>query len=182
MACSRSDRGPGAPTRRCLRLLLALLALAGPVGGASQVPPNPPGAGAAPPTSEGAFAAVEIHPRPVADAMVLHAAPTGSAQADGSAARPYSIEQAQQAVREVPDGRSVTVELADGTYVLRQPLRFAAADGGRNGTVVEWRARPRGRGRFSPEARRWPAGARSTAHETSGRLRCLPASTRGSCG
>ncbi len=94
------------------------------------------------PNSEAAFAAVEIHPRPTPAPLVLHVAPGGSAAADGSLARPFTIEQAQKAVRAISQERSVSVELADGTYELAHPLRFSAADGGHGGTVVEWRAAP----------------------------------------
>lgn len=94
------------------------------------------------PNSEAAFATVEIHPRPARTAFVLRVAPEGSAHADGSADRPFTLEQAQVRVRELATAESVTVELSEGTYFLPRPLRFAAADGGHDGTIVEWRAAP----------------------------------------
>ncbi|WP_250893877.1 right-handed parallel beta-helix repeat-containing protein [Croceibacterium selenioxidans] len=92
------------------------------------------------PDSEAAFASVEIHPRPEPVPVVLHVSPKGSTKADGSADQPFSIEQAQQAVREMAGTSSVRIELADGTYFLPRPLRFSSLDGGRDGHFVEWRA------------------------------------------
>jgi hypothetical protein len=58
-------------------------------------------------------------------------------------ARPFrSLERAQEAVRHANRDADVTVELADGTYRPMAPLRFTAADGGRDGHVVTWRAAP----------------------------------------
>ncbi|MAF27693.1 MAG: pectate lyase [Croceicoccus sp.] len=77
--------------------------------------------------------------RPEAEPVVLHVAPAGSDAGDGSAGAPVaSLQRAQELVRTLNDTRDVTVRLAGGTYRLKQPLRFAAADGGRGGHVVRW--------------------------------------------
>ncbi len=78
-----------------------------------------------------------------ADAFVIAVSPGGSDAADGSAAHPFqTVERAQRAVREHNGAQNVTVQLADGTYRLGKPLRFAALDGGQGGHVVTWEAAP----------------------------------------
>ncbi|MET8144293.1 NEW3 domain-containing protein [Sphaerisporangium sp. NPDC005288] len=74
-------------------------------------------------------------------------APAGAENADdrgpGSAGRPLAtLEEAQRRAREAAAGgkRDVTVELLDGTYRLTSPLRFDAADSGRAGHTVTWKA------------------------------------------
>jgi hypothetical protein len=73
--------------------------------------------------------------------------PAGSANADdngpGSIGRPLAtLAEAQRRARTAAaDGdRDVTVQLLDGTYRLTAPLRFDAADSGRNGHTVTWKA------------------------------------------
>ncbi|KAB8194165.1 right-handed parallel beta-helix repeat-containing protein [Nonomuraea phyllanthi] len=75
-------------------------------------------------------------------------APAGAKNADdkgpGSVGRPLAtLEEAQRRARDAAaEGRrDVTVELLDGTYRLTAPLRFDAADSGRNGHTVIWKAR-----------------------------------------
>ncbi|MGP3915513.1 NEW3 domain-containing protein [Nonomuraea sp. 10N515B] len=75
-------------------------------------------------------------------------APPGTTNADdkgpGSAGRPLAtLEEAQRRARQAAaeGNRDVTVELLDGTYRLTAPLRFGAADSGRNGHTVTWKAR-----------------------------------------
>jgi hypothetical protein len=126
-------------------LLVGAFLLGLPAAGSAQVPPAvdiPAIDQASRPDSEAAFASVEIHPRPVPVPVVWYLAPDGASGADGSADHPFSIEQAQQAVRQVTGTTSVTLMLADGTYFLPRPLRFSELDGGRNGYRVEWRAAP----------------------------------------
>ncbi|UIJ44326.1 right-handed parallel beta-helix repeat-containing protein [Sphingomonas cannabina] len=71
----------------------------------------------------------------------IHVSPQGDDRAPGSAARPVrSLERAQALVRAANARGDVTVVLAGGTYRLRKPLVFRAADGGQRGHRVEWRA------------------------------------------
>ncbi|WP_132615303.1 right-handed parallel beta-helix repeat-containing protein [Nonomuraea terrae] len=74
-------------------------------------------------------------------------APAGTENADdkgpGSVGRPLAtLEEAQRRAREAAaEGKhDVTVELLDGIYRLTAPLRFDAADSGRNGHMVTWKA------------------------------------------
>ncbi|MFF3438802.1 NEW3 domain-containing protein [Streptosporangium sp. NPDC002721] len=74
-------------------------------------------------------------------------APTGAGNADdegpGSADRPLAtLEEARRRARDVAaeGDRDVTVLLLDGTYRLASPLRLGAADSGRGGHTVTWRA------------------------------------------
>lgn len=69
---------------------------------------------------------------------VVHAAPNGSGDSC-TATRPCSPWAARDAARSV-DGRDVRVELAGGTYEMREPLRLGAADSGRDGHTVTWAA------------------------------------------
>ncbi|MEV8314182.1 right-handed parallel beta-helix repeat-containing protein [Streptomyces sp. NPDC059900] len=68
----------------------------------------------------------------------LHAAPNGSGQSC-TVTRPCSPQAARDAARAI-GGRDVRIELADGTYELRQPLKLGAADSGRDGHTVTWTA------------------------------------------
>ncbi|MFD1786306.1 right-handed parallel beta-helix repeat-containing protein [Sphingomonas floccifaciens] len=73
--------------------------------------------------------------------VTIHVSPSGDDRAPGSAARPVrSLDRAQALVRAANAKGDVTVVLADGTYTLDRPLAFRAADGGRGGHRVEWRA------------------------------------------
>ncbi|MEU5783535.1 NEW3 domain-containing protein [Micromonospora lupini] len=74
-------------------------------------------------------------------------APAGAKNATdkgpASAGRPLAtLAEAQRRAREAAarGDRDVTVHLLDGTYRLTAPLRFDAADSGRDGHVVTWRA------------------------------------------
>ncbi|MFJ8826862.1 right-handed parallel beta-helix repeat-containing protein [Streptomyces sp. NPDC102467] len=84
-----------------------------------------------------AAAAVALAPLPTAQAApatkVLHAAPHGTGTSCTSG-HPCSVEGARDAARNVT-GRDVRVELADGTYELRTPLKLGADDSG-----VTWAA------------------------------------------
>ena len=60
--------------------------------------------------------------------IVLHVAPNGTDDGDGSAARPFaSLTRAQAAVRQHNGDHDVTVRIAAGTYRLATPLRFTVA-------------------------------------------------------
>lgn len=74
-------------------------------------------------------------------------APTGARHADdrgpGTSDRPLAtVQEAQRRARaEAAKGeRNVTVQLLDGIYRLSSPLRFGAADSGRRGHTVTWKA------------------------------------------
>ncbi|WP_440107334.1 NEW3 domain-containing protein [Streptosporangium sp. H16] len=76
-------------------------------------------------------------------------APPGAGNADdggpGSTDRPLAtLEEARRRVREAAaeGNRDVTVLLLDGTYRPASPLRLDAADSGRNGHTVTWKAAP----------------------------------------
>jgi hypothetical protein len=79
----------------------------------------------------------------------LVVAPTGAETADDSGPattdQPLaSLHEAQQRARDLAargDG-DVTVTLLDGTHRLSEPLRFDAADSGRDGHTVTWKAAP----------------------------------------
>jgi hypothetical protein len=77
------------------------------------------------------------------DAAIVAVSPSGNDSAAGTADAPFrTLERAQAAVRSLNAQHDVIVQLADGVYRLSQPLRFAAADGGRNGHTVTWQAAP----------------------------------------
>jgi hypothetical protein len=79
-------------------------------------------------------------PKQVASFKIV-VSPSGSDAGDGSTAHPYqTLQRAQQAVRQHNATENVTVQLADGTYRLTQPLRFVMKDGGQNGHFVTWEA------------------------------------------
>ena len=96
-----------------------------------------------------ALAAGTIAAAPAQDTGVtLYVAPTGAADADddgpGTADEPLAtLGEAQRRARDAAqDGGDVTVSLLDGTYRLSEPLRFDAADSGRDGATVTWQAAP----------------------------------------
>ncbi|MEV5610848.1 right-handed parallel beta-helix repeat-containing protein [Streptomyces sp. NPDC052225] len=86
-------------------------------------------------------AALALAPLPTAQAhaeaapKILYAAPHGSGDTC-TAGRPCSVEGARDAARTVT-GRDIRVELADGTYALRTPLKLGPDDSG-----VTWAAAP----------------------------------------
>ncbi|MFB9682315.1 NEW3 domain-containing protein [Streptosporangium vulgare] len=76
-------------------------------------------------------------------------APTGAEGADdrgpGGTGRPLAtLGEARRRAREAAaeGNRDVTVLLLDGTHRLTSPLRLGAADSGRNGHTVTWKAAP----------------------------------------
>jgi len=86
---------------------------------------------------------IHISRRPDPVPIIISVSPGGSDDGDGSVARPLAtLEQAQLAVRRISRDHDVTVSVADGTYRLKAPLRFSAADGGQNGYTVRWEAAP----------------------------------------
>ncbi|QDX24608.1 right-handed parallel beta-helix repeat-containing protein [Sphingomonas suaedae] len=133
---------------RCARsiLLLAMLALwmPGPSASAQSLPSGPTLPEVPAPTRDpDARHSIVIPIRPVPVPVVLHLAPDGSDEGDGSAARPIaSFTRAQALVRRLNETNDVTVRIAPGTYRLAKPLRFTAEDGGRNGFVVRWEGAP----------------------------------------
>jgi hypothetical protein len=85
------------------------------------------------------------HTSAVADRFQNHVMPFFSAHLCDSSAQsgPFkTLTRAQAAVRRINASNSVTVQLADGTYRLANPLRFTARDGGHNSYVVTWEAAP----------------------------------------
>lgn len=123
---------------------VATLALTSAAWGQTALPPAPPLPPAfTPATMEEASTSFQIARRPVSTPVVIELSPRGSDDGDGSAARPFATPaRAQAAVRALARDRDVTVRLADGIYRLTTPLRFGAADGGRDGHVVRWQAAP----------------------------------------
>ncbi|MDC7684150.1 right-handed parallel beta-helix repeat-containing protein [Asticcacaulis sp. BYS171W] len=78
---------------------------------------------------------------PVWAETVIHVSPTGSDTGDGTAQKPFrTLPRTQTAVRKANAKDDVVVVLGDGTYALNAPLVFTAADGGKNGHSVTWRA------------------------------------------
>ncbi|RKR86527.1 alpha-galactosidase-like protein [Micromonospora pisi] len=79
-------------------------------------------------------------------ARTIVVAPTGAANADdngpGTQGRPLAtLAEAQRRARDAASGsRDVVVQMLAGTYRLTSPLRFDAADSGRDGHTVTWRA------------------------------------------
>ncbi len=85
--------------------------------------------------------AAGVAPRHAADAVIIAVSPSGDDNAAGTAEHPFrTLEHAQAAVRLSNAEHDVTVQIGDGTFRLQRPLRFSAADGGRNGHHVEWSA------------------------------------------
>jgi hypothetical protein len=82
------------------------------------------------------------------DTYWVQAAPVPPSSAPlGSATNPFtSLEQAQSAIRAKlaarPQIRDIVVNVRGGTYEVESPLAFTAADSGRNGRTVTWRAAP----------------------------------------
>jgi hypothetical protein len=75
------------------------------------------------------------------DEVTIAVSPMGDDRGPGTVEHPFrTLERAQNAVRRVNAEHDVRVQLDDGVYRIRRPLKFAAADGGRNGHYVEWAA------------------------------------------
>jgi hypothetical protein len=111
----------------------------------AQLPPVPAIPSFEAPSASRAHAPGVIHisRRPTPVPVVVAVSPKGSDDGDGSAAHPFAtLTRAQAAVRRLNGDHDVTVQLADGLYALRTPLRFTAADGGQNGYTVRWEAAP----------------------------------------
>ncbi|GAB3654350.1 lectin [Glycomyces tarimensis] len=95
----------------------------------------------------GAFVGLAVAPAQAqeAPAYEFFVAPNGDDGGPGTVDEPLgSLEEAQQRARRAAaagDG-DVAVTLLDGTFRLDSPLRFEAADSGRNGYTVTWRAAP----------------------------------------
>ncbi|RRR98071.1 RICIN domain-containing protein [Glycomyces terrestris] len=91
----------------------------------------------------GALAGLGASPAHAQAQYQIHVSPTGSDSGAGTAAQPLrTLPEAQRRARQAAaagDG-DVAVILLDGTYRLTAPLRFDAADSGRNGHTVTWRA------------------------------------------
>ena len=77
-------------------------------------------------------------------AQTLRVAPMGATSGTCDASSPCSLQAAQAKVRTLrAKGRDgITVQLQDGIYHLRQPLRFGEADSGAEGHPVRWQATP----------------------------------------
>lgn len=79
---------------------------------------------------------------------LFHVDPSGNDTHDGSAARPFaSLDRARMAVRDCLKTYSasegdIVIELHGGTYYLAAPVRFEAADSGREGREVVYRNAP----------------------------------------
>ncbi len=80
------------------------------------------------------------------NAIEIWVAAKGSAPGDGTKLNPYrTIAEAQAAVRHVlesgtPLDRDIVVTIGGGTYALQDTLVFTAADSGKDGHVVHYRA------------------------------------------
>lgn len=78
-----------------------------------------------------------------AKTVIFAVSPTGNDDAVGTMSHPFrTLQRAQEAVRKVNATHDVIVELEGGVYRLKQPLRFTALDGGRNGHRVMWTNAP----------------------------------------
>lgn len=75
-------------------------------------------------------------------ATTIVVAPPGEHVAVRGARHAATLPQAQRLARTLSRRSDVTVELAGGTYHLSKPLTFTAADSGRDGHPVTWKALP----------------------------------------
>jgi hypothetical protein len=106
-------------------------------------------AAAAAALAAGVLTAMPASQAEAAPEYTLTVAPTNAENADDSgpatADQPLAtLQEAQQRARDLAaqgDG-DVTVTLLDGTHRLSEPLRFDAADSGRDGHTVTWQAAP----------------------------------------
>jgi beta-glucuronidase len=80
----------------------------------------------------------------VSQAQTLHVAPRGSISGTCDASSPCTLPAAQARVRALrtQDRDGIVVQLQDGVYRLRWPLRFNASDSGASGHPVRWQAAP----------------------------------------
>ena len=121
-------------------LIAALTAVAAPA--VAELPPAPaipPFEKPLPPSSKRIFTTIRIPNRPAPAPIIIHVAPGGRDDGDGSAEHPFgSLQRASAAVRAYNRDHDVTVRIAGGIYRLDAPLRFNADDGGHNGFTVRW--------------------------------------------
>lgn len=82
-------------------------------------------------------------PASAAEAGYFYVSPTGQGDCR-TISTPCSLESARTLVRTVNDNMtgSITVNLIQGTYLLRDTFELTAADSGSNGHQVVWRALP----------------------------------------
>lgn len=74
---------------------------------------------------------------------VIVVSPTGNDHNPGTADEPLkTLTAAQTKARTAAASGAVTVELQDGTYTLKQPLSFTAADSGTKAAPTVWEAAP----------------------------------------
>ena len=108
----------------------------------------------------------------VSAASIVHVAPNGQDDADGTPTRPFaSLARAQSAVRELKRISSdpITIELAAGTYRLAKTLTLTAEDSGRPDAPVTWTAAPgavvrlTGSVAFHPQWKPWHDGILQSA-------------------
>jgi hypothetical protein len=111
-------------------------------------PPRPPGrggggAGGPAPPPPGALVGLEAYPAHAQAQYTYYVSPNGNDSGPGTQSQPLrTLTTAQQRARQAAasgDG-NVEVNLLNGTYRLSAPLRFTAADSGRNGHTVTWKA------------------------------------------
>ena len=93
-----------------------------------------------------AHAAVHAAPAQATVLVVPHPGEAPGARDAGPAGAVLvrTLAQAQAAVRGLAGRADVTVELTPGTYRLTAPMRFTAADSGRDGHTVTWTSAPGG--------------------------------------
>ena len=77
-------------------------------------------------------------------ALDYYVSPTGSDNNSGTVGSPFlTLSKAQTAVRAAvvnTQAENITVHIADGVYILSDPLLFTAEDSGKNGYTVSWSA------------------------------------------
>ena len=82
-------------------------------------------------------------------AKKIYISESGNDQNKGSKSQPFfSAEAAQQAVRKIRTdnpGRDIRVIFSEGTWFLKNPLIFSAADGGSGKSKVTWEGTPGGK-------------------------------------
>src|SRR5260221_9718415 len=82
----------------------------------------------------------------LANEIEIWVAANGSPSGNGTRANPFgTIEAAQAAVRQILQSsttldKDIAVNIGGGTYTLKNTLSFSAADSGRDGHVVHYRA------------------------------------------
>jgi hypothetical protein len=131
--------------RICLAALTALIVVPALAEQTLRLPPQPTFPTVTP-VVQPARHHIVIPERPAPEAIIIHVAPLGSDEGDGSTRKPFAtLERAQKEVRHFNRDHDVTVQIASGTYRLTAPLRFNADDGGQNGFIVRWEGTARER-------------------------------------